>query len=127
MTSSKQRAANKLNALKSSGPKSGDGKRRSSANATKHALSLPVNEHFFAKEIILIAALVRADCDSDSQAMELAKRIIDYERHEAFLMSQSGLNFHDEVKAWAQSPQRMALSGLSQSLSLIHISEPTRH
>lgn len=115
MTSPKQRAANKLNALKSSGPKSGEGKRSSSANAIKHALSLPVNEYVFAKEISSIAALIRADCDNDSQAMELAKRIIDYERNEAFLMSQSGLNFHDEVKAWAQSPQRMALSGLSQS------------
>ncbi len=115
MTSPKQRAANKLNALKSSGPKSGEGKRSSSANAIKHALSLPVNEYVFAKEISSIAALIRADCDNDSQAMELAKRIIDYERNEAFLMSQSGLNFHDEVNAWAQSPQRMALAGLSQS------------
>ncbi len=115
MTSPKQRAANKRNALKSSGPKSGEGKRRSSANATKHALSLPVNEHFFAKEIRVIAALVRTDCDSDSQAMELAKRIIDYERNEAFLMSQRGQDFHEEFHAWALSPQRMALAGLSHS------------
>ncbi len=115
MTSPKQRAANKRNALKSSGPKTGEGKRSSSANATKHALSLPVNEHFFAKEINSIAALVRTDCDSDSQAIELAKRIIDYERNEAFLMSQRELDFHEEVHAWALSPQRMALAGLSHS------------
>lgn len=45
---------------------------------------------FFAKEINSIGALFRTDCDSDSLAMELAKRIIDYERNEAFLISQMG-------------------------------------
>ncbi len=74
-----------------------------------------MNEHFFAKEINSIAALVRTDCDSDSLAIELAKRIIDYERNEAFLLSQRGQDFHEEVHDWARSPQRMALAGLSQS------------
>jgi hypothetical protein len=114
MTSPKQRAANKANALKSTGPKSDQGKVRSRINATKHALSLPVDETVFSIEIKSVASLIRSDCDSDFQAQELAKRIIDYERNEAFLISQRDVDPNAEVRAWAMDPHRFALYGLVQ-------------
>ncbi len=114
MTSPRQRAANKVNALKSTGPRSDQGKGRSRVNATKHALSLPVDETVFSDEIKSVAALIRADCDSDFQAQELAKRIIDYERNEAFLISQRDVDPNAEIRAWAMDPHRFALYGLVQ-------------
>ena len=114
MTSPRQRAANKANALKSTGPRSDQGKVRSRFNATKHALSLPVDETVFSDEIKSVAALIRGDCDSDFQAQELAKRIIDYERNEAFVISQRDVDPNAEVRAWAMDPHRFALYGLVQ-------------
>jgi len=114
MTSPRQRAANKANALKSTGPRSDQGKVRSRVNATKHALSLPVDETVFSDEIKSVAALIRGDCDSDFQAQELAKRIIDYERNEAFLIAQRDVDPNAEVRAWAMDPHRLALYGLVQ-------------
>lgn len=114
MTSPKQRASNKANALKSTGPKSDGGKRRASVNATKHALSLPIDERAFEAEIRAVVALIRDDCDSDSQATEFAKRIIDYERNEAFLIKQSEVDVNAEIKDWVMDPHRFALYGLVQ-------------
>lgn len=111
MTSPKQRAANKANALKSTGPKSDKGKRRASVNAIKHALSLPIDERAFEAEIRAVVALIRDDCDSDTQATELARRIIDYERNEAFLIKQSEVDVNAEIKDWAMDPHRFALYG----------------
>ncbi len=116
MTSPKQRAANKANALKSTGPKSDKGKRRASVNATKHALSLPIDERAFEAELKAVVALIRNECNSDTQAIELAKRIIDYERNEAFLIKQSEVDVNAEIKEWALDPHRFALYGLVQQL-----------
>jgi hypothetical protein len=114
MASPKQRAANKANALKSTGPKSDGGKRRASVNATKHTLSLPIDERAFETELRAVVALIRDDCDSDSQALELARRIIDYERNEAFLIKQSAVDVNAEIKDWAMDSHRFALNGLVQ-------------
>ena len=114
MTSAKQRAANRANAIKSTGPQSGDGKRRSSLNAAKHRLSLPVDENLFNKEITEISLLVRADCSNDAQAFELARRIIQFERNQAFLMSQTEDQVQGEIAAWGLSPQRLEMAALIQ-------------
>ncbi len=115
MASPKQRAANKANALKSTGPKSDEGKFRAKLNATKHGLSLPVNDRVFADLIGTISALIRDDCDSDAQAHELAKRIIDFERNEAYLQDFDEKALHDEFKAWSLDPNRLALAQLAQA------------
>lgn len=109
MTSQKQRAANKVNALKSTGPKSIEGRKISSANSTKHSLSLPVDERLFADEIQAVANLIRGDCESDHQAIDLAKRIIDYERNETFLILQSEVDPNADVNAWGKDPLRFAI------------------
>ena len=85
MVSPKQRAASRANSLRSTGPRSSRGKSQAKLNATKHGLSLPVDERVFEDLIQEISTLIRDDCKSDSQAYELAKRIIDFERNEIFL------------------------------------------
>ena len=115
MSSPRQRAANRANALKSTGPRSAQGKVRAKLNATKHGLSLPLDERVFADQIQEISALVRDDCDTEEQANELAKRIIDFERNEAFLQDFNEEALHDEIRAWAEDPKRIALAQLAQA------------
>ena len=114
MASPKQRAANRLNSLRSTGPRSDEGKSRAKLNAIKHGLSLPVDEHVFSKEIQKIAALVRADCASDEQAKEIAKRIVDFERNEAFLRDFDEGAVHREISEWGFSSKRITLAQLAQ-------------
>ena len=115
MVSAKQRAANRANSLKSSGPRSEEGKFRAKLNASKHGLSLPVDERVFADQIKAIAQLIREDCESDAQAAELAKRIIDFERNEEFLQNFNEKALHDEIKAWGFDPRTLALQQLAQA------------
>jgi hypothetical protein len=115
VASAKQRTANRVNSLKSTGPRSVEGKIRAKLNAAKHGLSLPVNERVFADQIKTIGQLIRDDCETDAQAAELAKRIIDFERNEAFLQDFNEAALHDEIKAWGFDPNTLALAQLAQA------------
>ena len=115
MVSAKQRAANRANSLKSTGPRSEEGKFRAKLNSSKHGLSLPVDERVFADQIKTIAQLIRDDCETDPLATELAKRIIDFERNEAFLQDFNEAALHDEIKAWGFDPKTLALAHLAQA------------
>ena len=109
MTSPKQKAANRLNAIKSTGPRTAEGTRQASLNAVKHRLSLPVSEQLYGKEIATVAALVQDECNSDHQAKELAKRIIDFERNEQFLLDFNTDEADAELKAWMHCAPRFEL------------------
>ena len=115
MASTKQRAANRANALKSTGPRTSEGKRSASINALQHGLSLPVDERLFAKEIDAVYRLVRPECSSDAQAREIAKRIIDFERNEFFLLQPTVEEAKQEVEKWGLDASRLALIHLSQA------------
>jgi len=115
MTSPKQKAANRLNAIKSTGPRMQEGIRSASLNAVKHRLSLPVSEQFFGEEIAAVTALVRAECVSDQQAKELAKRIIDFERNEQFLRDFNTEEAEAELKAWMYCAPRFELIQLAKA------------
>jgi len=115
MTSPKQRKANRLNSQKSTGPKSRGGKESSAINATKHQLSLPVSEHLYRNELSAIGQLIREECANETQAQELAKRIVNFERNEAFLMSHTDEKEQQEIKDWGLSPYRLTLAHLAQS------------
>lgn len=115
MTSPKQRAANRANALKSTGPKSELGKRRVAVNATQHGLSLPIDENIYQREISAVSLLIRDECASDAQACELAKKIIEFERNEAYLMELGDKSPMDELRAWSLSSPRMQLNQLIQT------------
>ena len=115
MTSPKQKAANRLNAIKSTGPRTTEGIRSASLNAVKHRLSLPVSEQLYGKEIAAVAALVRDECTSDRQAKEFAKRIIDYERNEQFLLDFNTDEVDAELKAWMYCAPRFELIQLAKA------------
>ena len=115
MTSPKQKAANRLNAIKSTGPRTAEGARQASLNAVKHRLSLPVSEQLYGKEIAAVAALVRDECTSDRQAKEFAKRIIDYERNEQFLLDFNTDEVDAELKAWMYCAPRFELIQLAKA------------
>ena len=115
MTSPKQKAANRLNAIKSTGPRTAEGIRSASLNAVKHRLSLPVSKQLYGKEIAAVAALVRDECTSDRQAKEFAKRIIDYERNEQFLLDFNTDEVDAELKAWMYCAPRFELIQLAKA------------
>lgn len=115
VVSPKQRAANRANAIRSTGPRSGEGKFHAKLNATKHGLSLPVDERVFSELIQEISTLIRNDCDSDLQAHELAKRIIDFERNEIFLSEYDEKKVNDQIQEWGFDPHRFALAQIAQA------------
>ena len=116
VVSANQRAANRANSLKSTGPKSEEGKFRAKLNSSKHGLSLPIDARVFAEQIKSIVKLIRADCSTETQAQELAKRIVDFERNEAFLQDFNEDELHDEITAWGLDPKRLTLARLANSL-----------
>lgn len=85
MRTSKQAAANRRNAQQSSGPKSDEGKRRSSANATKHGLTTPLETSAWAPQLESVTGLlVKGEGLNEVEARELARRIVDYERNVSY-------------------------------------------
>lgn len=110
--SAKKRAANRSNALRSHVGRKKEGLRPVSLNAMKHGLSLPVDEVDFGREISQIAELIRDECNDFSQANELAKRIIDFERNEAFLRDHNDERLDAQMKAWFLGPHFAKLNQL---------------
>ena len=104
MTSAKQRAANHANGLRLQAGRKKEDLRQTSLNAMKHGLSLPVDEVGFGKEISQIAELIRGECTDLSQAQEMARRIIDFERNEAFLKDHNDAHLDAQMKAWFLGP-----------------------
>ncbi len=88
MASAKQIAANRLNALHASGPRTEDGKRRSAVNAHKHGLTQPVALTRMGDHLPAIQELLQRDGHDPSQARELALCILDYERNVQHLQAQ---------------------------------------
>ncbi len=81
MVSPKQRAANRVNARKSTGPKTSLGKSRSSLNSTKHALTQTIDASPWGEHITTISDLLLVEGIDPTKAHELAKKILDYERN----------------------------------------------
>jgi hypothetical protein len=80
MTSAKQRRANRLNAQKSTGPKSGAGKSVISNNAFRHGLSVAI-PHDSASVVDEISNLIMQDNIDRHSAINIAEKILDYERN----------------------------------------------
>lgn len=72
MASARQIAANRRNATKSTGPRSGSGKRTTSRNAHRHGLSLRLSGSEFAKQVEVLAGEI-AGRTRDAIALEHAR------------------------------------------------------
>jgi hypothetical protein len=82
MTSSlRQRIANRRNGRRSQGPKSLEGKLRSSQNSLKHGLSSKIDVSQFGKSFSKIKEILIEEGLSSSHADDLALRILDLERN----------------------------------------------
>lgn len=112
MTSAKKRTSNHANGLHFQAGRKKEGLRAVSLNAMKHGLSLPVDEAGVGKEISQIAELIRHECADLAQAQELAKRIIDFERNEAFLRDHSDAHLQAQMRAWYLGPYCAKLNQL---------------
>lgn len=84
MASPRQKAANRLNAAHSTGPKSEAGRRRSAVNARRHGLTSSVESSDSGGQIPEIATLLKEDGLSLEVAHEIARRIVQYERNVAY-------------------------------------------
>ena len=80
MTSPRKRLANKANASKSTGPKTADGMRAASLNATTHGLSVATDPDSLDPTAERVASLIASGGIDQAMARDLAAKIIDYER-----------------------------------------------
>lgn len=83
-TSLKKRQANRRNALRSTGPKSSEGRQRSSKNSLGHGLSVPVVFDFNDPLVESIIQLVAQEDLDYHTAKDLALKIVEYERNLAY-------------------------------------------
>lgn len=81
MSSPQKRQANRLNAQRSTGPKSSRGRRVSSLNALRHGLSRPIDQAMQAPIIAELGGLIQAEGIGTIEARYLATKILDYERN----------------------------------------------
>ena len=77
MASEKQKAANRLNAAKSTGPRSASGKKRASYNAFRHGLSRPLLGAEYRRAVEALAARILGDHGKakDPHALASAREI----------------------------------------------------
>lgn len=95
MTSLKQRAANRRNAQRSTGPKSDSGRERSAVNALKHGLTSPIEVTVWGSKVSELEPLLRSEGLNVAEAQELARRLVEFERNvdyqrQRFLEAKSG-------------------------------------
>ena len=81
----RKRAANRRNALKSTGPKTTSGRRLSSQNAVRHGLSVPPSPQLVGPVQQQLVQLIVSDGFEYEIANDLAGKIIEYERNLLYL------------------------------------------
>lgn len=81
MISLKQKAANRRNAKKSSGPKSDAGRRRAAINSVKHGLTAPIESTPWSSKVADLEGLLKSEGLGSSETHELAQRLVEFERN----------------------------------------------
>ena len=77
--SPKKRTAKRINALKSTGPKTASGRRASTQNATRHGLSVPLPPQLAEPVQQQLVQLILSDGFDHDVAHDLAGKVIEYE------------------------------------------------
>ena len=101
MTSSKQRIANRRNALHSTGPKTTTGRRRVATNALSHGLSVPVDPLTQHELVDPILGKLAAEDLPKSVRLDLATKIAEFERNIAYQRER----FADSVSGQEPAPR----------------------
>ncbi|MBM4231343.1 MAG: hypothetical protein FJ184_11430 [Gammaproteobacteria bacterium] len=81
MTSTRQVRANRINAQRSTGPRSRLGRLRSSRNSVTHGLSRPIDPVSVAPVLERLCSALLEELSDPRSAYEIALRILDYERN----------------------------------------------
>ena len=82
--SDQKRQANRLNALRSTGPKSPAGKNRASKNAQMHGLSVIAQMGISDPLLTQLTGMIAEEGVNAFWAQEIANRIVSYERNQAY-------------------------------------------
>ncbi len=81
MSSQQKRQANRINAQRSTGPRSVRGKRSSSLNALRHGLSVPVDQLVQPQIVTRLQQLIEEEGIDPDSARDLSLKILDFERN----------------------------------------------
>lgn len=111
-TSHPQAKANRLNALKSTGPRSESGKQRSAQNSLRHGLSSSVHALNLDPRLQVLTGIIEQEGLGCQEARLLATRILDYERNEAYQREIYALD------SGADQSQQTLPDGLENEVSL---------
>jgi hypothetical protein len=104
MASERQRAANRANARKSTGPRSDSGKKRASRNALKHGLTTPLSGAAVTREIEALARQIAGDPEDRlrmAAARDAAEAQLDLAR-----VQRVGVAFIERTAAFGRLEQR---------------------
>lgn len=101
MTSPRQRAANRRNALHSTGPRTAVGRRRVAANALSHGLSVPVDPYIQRELVDPILDSLASENLSEPVRLDLAIKIAEFERN----ISHQRLRFSDLMSGQEPTPR----------------------
>jgi hypothetical protein len=120
MASPKQRVANQLNGLRSKGPKTESGKRRSAVNATRHGLTIQIDASIWAPLLEPLTELLIRDGFSELEARNIARHILDYERNVQYQRERFGLAKEDGEPATgadAAGEEELALASALKNIA----------
>ncbi|QRM28262.1 hypothetical protein [Microvirga sp. VF16] len=107
MTSPQQRASNRANAQKSSGPRSKEGKARSARNALKHGLAAPVAlDNAIAWHIASLARSFVGDQDPNSLIWIYARQIAEAELDLVRIRQARVKAWNQQAAEWTSPPGR---------------------
>lgn len=76
-----KRQANRRNALRSTGPKTQEGRRRSSLNSLSHGLTVPLQVGVHDPLVVSIVGMIEQEGLDSQTGFELAAKILEYERN----------------------------------------------
>ena len=108
-TSLKKRQANRRNALKSTGPKSPEGRLRSASNSLTHSLSVPVKFDFHNPLVTSIVQVIAEEGLDHRTAQDLAVKIVEYERNLAY---QSELFLQQHIESLSQTEEEQGVRAM---------------
>jgi hypothetical protein len=114
MTTARKAEANRINARKSTGPRTGLGKARASRSARRHGLSIPVlADGELSKEVKALALKMVGSCtgvDVLAPARQVAEAQVDLERarRARYHLLARGLDPHDEAASFAKLAPQLA-------------------